>query len=115
MSELLVFAGMTPQKLDTGKAQLDLLLTPGAVEVARALTYGAAKYGRYNYLTGGGLEYSRLVAATTRHLTAWLGREGRDAESGLSHLAHAGASLLMLADLEARGLGIDDRWQEVKP
>lgn len=98
-----------PQKLDLGKPQLDLLLNPGAVAIGKALTYGATKYGRYNYLSGDGLEYSRLAAAATRHLTAWLMGEGNDPESGLSHLAHAGASVLMLADLEARGHGVDDR------
>jgi hypothetical protein len=102
-----------PEKHDIGKPQLDLLLNPGALEIAKALTYGAVKYGRFNYLTGGGLAYSRLASAVARHLTAWLMREDWDAESGLSHLAHAGASLVMLADLEARGLGVDDRCPEV--
>lgn len=99
-----------PQKLDLGKPQLDLLLNPGAVTIAKALTYGAKKYGRHNYLAGKGLEYSRLAAAAARHLTAWLAGEAVDSESGLPHLAHAGASIVMLADLEARGLGVDDRF-----
>jgi hypothetical protein len=115
VSYFLVDALKTPEKLDTGKPQVDLLLNPGALEVAKALTYGAGKYGRYNYLSGDGLAYSRLAGAAARHLTAWLAREGRDEESGLSHLAHAGASIVMLADLEARCLGIDDRWPGVTP
>jgi hypothetical protein len=101
-----------PTKLDDGKARVDLLLTPGALSIARALSYGATKYGAYNYLAGEGLEYSRLCAAAGRHLIAWLAGEEKDAESGLSHIAHAGASLLMLADLEARDHGIDDRLVE---
>lgn len=98
-------------KADAGKPLAHLLLSPGGIAIAKALTHGAAKYkDQYNYRRGKGLAYTRLAGAACRHIAAWLCREPVDPESGLSHLAHAGACVIMLADLESLGLGEDDRW-----
>jgi len=56
-----------------------------------------------------GMAWSRLYAATFRHLTAWWGGERTDQETGLSHLAHAGCCVCFLIAFELRGIGTDDR------
>ena len=43
-----------------------------------------------------------------RHIFAWASGERVDAESGLSHLAHAGANVLFLLTYELKGIGNDD-------
>jgi len=88
-------------KHDGGKPRVDLVMGPGFLQVADVLTYGATKYGDYNYLNGGGLSTHRLVAAAVRHITARLCGQRLDEESGLDHLAHAAASLLMTLDVIA--------------
>lgn len=87
------------KKYDGGK--LDLTLVPLALEeaCARALSFGAGKYGRNNYR--GGIRYTRVLAACLRHLRAWNERRDTDPESGLSHLDHAVACLAMLAVYES--------------
>jgi hypothetical protein len=79
----------------------DLSIVPLALDeaCARALTFGANKYGRNNYR--GGMQYTRLIAACMRHLKAWNERESNDSESSLSHLDHAVACLAMLCVMES--------------
>jgi hypothetical protein len=94
-------------KQDAGKARWDLLPFDSLGDVAAVMTHGADKYGASNWTKG--LAWGRLLAATMRHLSAWaLGTE-RDTDSGLPHLAHAGACILMLGALVRRGVGVDDR------
>lgn len=71
------------------------------------MTFGAAKYGSHNWR--GGMAWGRLAAAAFRHMAAWCRGEDTDAESGLSHLAHAAACVLMLLECTARDVGEDDR------
>jgi hypothetical protein len=56
-----------------------------------------------------GMAYSRLYAATMRHMTAWWEGETADPETGFSHLSHAGCCVLFLMAYELRGIGSDDR------
>lgn len=98
-------------KNDEEKPRLELAVGPGFLEIGKALTYGANKYCPYNYRNNGGLAWGRLSGAALRHLTAFMMGEDRDPESGLLHLAHCGASVLMLLDLVVLGIGTDDRWR----
>lgn len=82
-------------KADTGKAQLSLIPVEALNEMAKALAYGAQKYGRNNFKRGHA--YSRVLDAALRHLNAMASGELIDAESGNTHLSHALASLAMLA------------------
>lgn len=102
---------MEATKNDGEKNRLELAAGPGWQEIGKALTYGARKYQAYNYLQGNGLNWSRLAGAALRHISAWLCGEDRDPESGLLHLAHAGASIVMLLDLVLLKRGLDDRWK----
>lgn len=86
------------------------------VEVARVMKFGAGKYSEWNWTEDGGLSWRRLYNAVLRHIV--LGQRWApgpdhpaqlDPESALPHIAHALASLGMLHDTIARGIGIDDR------
>jgi hypothetical protein len=98
-------------KHDQGKADLSILSVHGLSQIALALQFGAKKYNRYNYLETG-FKYTRLSSAALRHLYAWVWGEDKDAESGLSHLAHAGACIVMLIDHGAHNIGEDDRFKK---
>lgn len=84
---------------------------PAAIlQVGRAFGYGAKKYADDNWRHGNGLAYRRLLGAALRHCYQWSSHENLDPESGLPHLAHAAASVLMLLDLVLHKHGVDDRW-----
>lgn len=90
-----------------GKAPLDLLPWEALGPVAEAFACGARKYRRDNWRS---LTSRRVyLGAALRHLAAWAMREDTDPDSGLPHLAHAAASVLILLTAEIHGLGEDDR------
>lgn len=91
----------------TGKSRLDLIPWEALGPVADAFEHGLKKYELDNWRC---LKSRRLYfAALMRHLGAWMMRKGKDPESGLSHLAHAGACILILITAEELDLGKDDR------
>ena len=93
------------KKNDAGKPRLDLVPRAYVYAAARALTFGATKYGEKNYLKSGGLDEKRVIAALLRHVFAHNDGELLDSESGLEHLDHCAASLAMLLDIRSkRGL-----------
>lgn len=98
-------------KHDQDKLRYDLVPLDALEEVIKVLGYGANKKGERNWEEG--IEYSRLYAATQRHLSQWFQfRVERDFESDLPHLAHAACNLLFLLAYEVRGRvveGIDNR------
>lgn len=95
-------------KHDSGKADLSLLPPAGLYGAAHVFAFGAKKYGRYNFM--GGFEYSRLISAAMRHITAWMWGQDNDEESGLSHLDHAICCLLMLRQIMESKTGTDNRY-----
>ena len=97
-------------KADHSKPDLSLIMPEFKEEVAKALQYGAKKYTRYNYLTG--MEWSRMMSACQRHLDAFWAGEELDPESGIHHIGHAGACLVMLTMHVKHGLGTDNRWKK---
>lgn len=80
-------------KHDQGKPRMDLLPMDALVEVAKVLTFGAAKYGDHNWEKG--IEVNRLRAAQLRHDAAVEMGEMIDPESGLLHTAHKTCDALM--------------------
>lgn len=94
-------------KHDVGKLRLDLLPPELEEAVAEVLGDGCVKYGERNWELG--LKWSRVYAATRRHLLAWWKLEPADPESGRSHLAHAACCIAFLLAYEGRGAGTDDR------
>ena len=97
------------KKFDQDKPRMTRIPTKAIRLVAEIMSMGEDKYGKFNHLNG--TEWLRYADAAERHINSWLDRE-IDPESGKSHLAHAAASLLILLDLELRGIGTDDRYKE---
>lgn len=92
------------------KPPLDLVTLEFLEETAKALGFGAEKYGRHNFK--GGIEHSRLLAACLRHVNQYNAGQDNDPESGLSHLAHAAASLNMLVWMVKNKPELDNRYKK---
>ena len=93
-------------KDDAGKVRADLLPFAALTEVAEVMTFGATKYGAYNWH---GLSVSRLFGAAMRHTWAWWRGEDNDAETGRPHLAHAACCVLMALEQSLHRPEYDDR------
>lgn len=95
-------------KYDSGKPRMDLL-DPAALEgVAAVLTFGAEKYAAHNWRNG--INVSRLIAASYRHLGAINQGEDIDPESGLPHVDHLGCCVMFLRWMLVNRPERDDRW-----
>lgn len=94
-------------KYDGGKPRMDLLVPEAEELTAQVFTFGAEKYGPYNWMEG--IAFSRLHAALRRHLAAFSRGEDLDPESGLSHLGHASCCLQMLIWMSEYRKDLDDR------
>ena len=93
-------------KHDSGKPQLSLNPVEALELMAQALAFGAQKYGKNNFKRGHA--YSRTLDAALRHLSALAAGEFTDSDSGNQHLAHALASLAMLAHAMKHHPELDD-------
>lgn len=95
-------------KASRQKRPLHLLPFDALESIADVLDFGARKYAPRNWERG--LSTTDLTRAAIGHLWDWMLRRngGRDPETGLSHLAHAGCCVLFLIAHELRGLP-DDR------
>lgn len=98
-------------KFDDGKPKMSLIPPRAKWEVAKAMGVGLEKYGAENYLNGGGFAWRRLVDAAERHIDRWKMNEDID-ESGVHHIAHAAAGLMMLLESILANKGTDDRWKD---
>ncbi|WP_375675151.1 dATP/dGTP diphosphohydrolase domain-containing protein [Bartonella sp. CL100XZDX] len=94
-------------KNDDDKPRIELIPPLALIEIGKVLEFGAKKYGANNWRNG--MHWSRFHGAALRHLLAWFGGEHKDAESDLSHLAHAACCILFLMECEAQQIGHDDR------
>lgn len=102
---------MSGLKNDSGKPDLTLVSNELMVSLARVREFGTKKYSRDNWKKG--FKVTRSLAASLRHIFAFLSGETLDPESGLSHLGHAVASIEhAIYDMEHRPEN-DDR--SIKP
>ena len=99
-------------KHDSQKPRTDLLPFEALEEVSKVLSHGASKYADHNWRKG--MNWSRLLGASLRHLFAWARGEDLDKESRLSHLAHAACCILFLISYTLNGSGTDDRYKGEK-
>ncbi len=98
-----------PKKHDMGKTDMNYIPSLAMEEVAQVMSFGAKKYGDYNWAEGTGIQWSRYFNACLRHLWEyWRGKDFDD-ETGKSHLAHAGACILILLEYALLKKGLDDR------
>lgn len=81
-------------KNDAHKPYMDLLDSYAMTELAKVLTHGAKKYSAHNWRSG--IQFSCLIAASFRHLTAINSGEDLDMESGLPHAAHLMCNAMFL-------------------
>lgn len=94
-----------PPKQDGAKPDLSALFRsfgPVLDDLARLTTFGEEKYSPLGWREQENGE-SRYVSAAMRHLSAHVGGEGTDSESGMPHLIHAAWSLLAAQYLHAHG------------
>ena len=103
----------TGQKFDEGKTRFDLVPPESLTQIAEVFTHGAKKYGDYNWTYG--LHSSRFYAAAQRHLHSYWGGDVLDKESGLSHLAHACANLIMMMSSRDHQWGVMSHPKDVSP
>ena len=87
------------RKFDSEKPKMYLLPPKATVEVAKVLTFGAAKYDEENwrYLADAQKRYS---GGALRHIFSHLDGELKDPETNCSHLAHAICCLMFKLELE---------------
>lgn len=95
------------RKDDDGKLPLHLLPTDALEAITEILDFGQKKYAPRNWEKG--MSWSRVYRATLGHLFKWWAGVPADAETGKSHLWHAGCCILFLITYELRGAGDDDR------
>ena len=82
---------------------------PGPLyEVAEAFDNGATKYGAFNWRESN-VAASVYHDACKRHLDSWYHGDDRARDSGVHHLAHAAACLIILLDALQQDTLHDDR------
>lgn len=97
-------------KHDQEKPDMSLISSIALLKVAQVMTFGKKKYSANNWR--GGIVWTRLLAASIRHVFAYLGGESKDPETGYSHLAHACCCLFMILEFEDTRPDLDDRYKE---
>jgi hypothetical protein len=99
------------RKDDGGKPRMELLPFSALVEVAKVLTYGAAKYGPDNWRSVPDAK-NRYTGALMRHLAAWREGESIDPESGedkVLHIAQAACNALFLVWFEINNTKLEEK------
>ena len=98
-------------KFDTGKPQISCFPLNALNEAIKVMTLGAKKYGKYNYISGTGLDHSRMFDAAIRHIFQYWNQDHENDidELGTHHLANAIAELSMLLEHILKQRGLDDR------
>jgi hypothetical protein len=97
-------------KTDSGKPMVDLLDAQWLIEVSHVMTHGANKYSSHNWRKG--LAYSRIIAATLRHLFCIMMGQDVDPETNRLHAAHASCELMFLSNFQLNNrTELDDRYQ----
>ena len=101
------------KKFDSEKPKMYLLPPKATVEVAKVLTFGAAKYDEDNwrYLEDAQNRYS---GGALRHIFSHLDGELEDPETNLSHLAHAICCLMFKLELELETDGEARKEEELR-
>lgn len=94
-------------RFNEGKNMLDLVPPIVVEELGKVLTFGAKKYGRFNYRKG--MKWSKCIASLKRHLIAFEKGIDFDDESGLLHLSHILVNSMFLLEYTNLHPELDDR------
>lgn len=84
-------------RFDSGKTDWSQVPFSALEGMVKVLEFGAKKYAKANWTTGGGFDHTRVTNSCFRHLFAYMEGQDTDPESGLSHIWHAQCNLLFLA------------------
>lgn len=96
---------------DSKKPPLAKLPWKALRAVSGVQQYGHKKYGDfYNYKKG--MEVTRQISCSMRHLADYLDGNDLDSESGHSHLAHAATRILFALENILDGTSTDDRFKK---
>ncbi len=95
------------KKADSDKVRFELLIPEFIEAFARVMTFGAKKYGDWNYLL---LQRERVIGAVHRHINAYQQGEHNDPETGESHLIHATCCMMMLWGINNEFRGKKGKW-----
>ena len=97
-------------KTQYGEQKPKLSSTPVAplFEMGKVFELGAKKYGRFNWRLHT-VSATVYYDAALRHLMAWFEGEDLDPESGVPHLAHAMACMVILMDAKDNNKLNDNR------
>lgn len=87
---------------DKGKPRIDLVPIDPIIFVARVFEYGVEKYEE-NSWRDHPVDSKRVYSSIMRHMFAWHLGEEIDRESGLPHLDHAMAQIMILIQNEEDG------------
>lgn len=97
-------------KYDNEKPMMSLIPSSAVEEEAMVWTFGAKKYGDYNWTKG--LNYSRIISAIMRHTNALNKGQDLDPESNRHHAAHIRCCAAMLIEFHSQGrTDLDDRYK----
>lgn len=97
-------------KFDQEKPKLEYLSYTWLKGVGEVLGFGAKKYAAHNWRNG--ILISRLLAASLRHILAFMSGEDNDPETGLCHLDHASCCLMFACETYKLRPEFDDRFKE---
>lgn len=89
-------------KHDRDKSRVDLVTPEFILGIGMVMKYGAEKYGEGTWKDLPDAE-KRYYGATLRHLLQSKQGEARDRESGIDHLLHAAANIMMLYYCKTHG------------
>ena len=90
------------------KPALGLVPPAAIIHLAKAMQNGAEKYGPYNWRENK-VQLMVYIHAALRHLMQALDGEDVAEDSGVLHLAHAGACISIVLDALETGNLVDDR------
>lgn len=96
-------------KYDSAKPRMDLLDAQWLRDVAGVMTFGAEKYDAHNWRKG--INFSRVISAAYRHLTAINDGEDLDPETGKPHSAHLSCCAMFLNWYLTHRVEYDDRYK----
>jgi hypothetical protein len=84
------------KRFDAEKIRVDLIPARATEEVGKVFTFGAKRYGDRNWEKG--MDWTRMIASSKRHLLEIEKGEDYDRKSGLLHSAHLACNSLMLTE-----------------
>lgn len=81
-------------RYNDGKPEFSQLDPRFILALSDMMTKSAKKYGKYNWALG--QEYHTPFDSCMRHLLKWSSGEDKDSESGMDHLMHAAANIMIM-------------------